>query len=31
VPVSEQRLQEIVDARGRLLAMYDERRRASPQ
>ena len=28
VPVSEQRLQEIVDARGRLLAMYDERRRA---
>ena len=28
VPVSEQRLHEIVDARGRLLAMYDERRRA---
>src|SRR3970282_2685366 len=28
VPVSEQRLQEIVDARGRLLAMYDERRPA---
>ncbi len=27
VPVGNQRLQEIVDARGRLLAMYDERRR----
>ena len=27
VPVSEQRLQEIVDARGRLLAMYEECRR----
>lgn len=29
VPVGDQRLQEIVDARGRLLAMYAERRRAS--
>jgi hypothetical protein len=29
VPVGDQRLQEIVDARGRLLAMYVERRRAS--
>jgi hypothetical protein len=28
VPVGDQRLQEIVDARGRLLAMYDARRRA---
>ena len=28
VPVGDQRLQEIVNARGRLLAMYDERRRA---
>ena len=28
VPVGDQRLQEIVDARGRLLAIYDERRRA---
>ena len=28
VPVGDQRLQEIVDARGHLLAMYDERRRA---
>ncbi|MGH8705846.1 MAG: IS1380 family transposase [Burkholderiales bacterium] len=27
VPVAEERLREIVDARGRLLAMYDERRR----
>jgi hypothetical protein len=26
VPVADQRLQEIVDARGRLLAMYDARR-----
>ena len=28
VPMGDQRLQEIVDARGRLLAMYDARRRA---
>lgn len=28
VPVGDQRLQEIVEARGRLLDMYDERRRA---
>ncbi|MGH7897342.1 MAG: IS1380 family transposase [Candidatus Binatia bacterium] len=28
VPVGEERLREIVDARGRLLAMYDEHRRA---
>ena len=28
VPVGDQRLQEIVDARGRLLAMYDARRNA---
>jgi len=28
VPVGDQRLQEIVDARGRLLAMHDGRRRA---
>ncbi len=28
VPVGDQRLQEIVDARRRLLAMYDARRRA---
>ena len=28
VPVGDQRLQEIVDARGRLLAMYDQRSRA---
>ncbi len=26
VPVGDQRLREIVDARGRLLAMYDARR-----
>jgi hypothetical protein len=28
VPVGQQRLEEILQARGRLLAMYDERRRA---
>ncbi len=28
VPVGDERLQEIVEARGRLLAMYDEHRRA---